>query len=41
MLFRTLIPAAAAALLAACSGPATPAGDSVIEVKDAFVVKPA
>lgn len=40
MLFRTLIPAAAL-LLAACSGPAEPAGESVIEVKDAFVVKPA
>ena len=41
MLFRVLIPAAAL-MLAACSGPAdAPAGDSVIEVKDAFVVKPA
>ena len=40
MLLRTLIPAAAL-VLAACSGPAKPAGDSVIEVKDAFVVKPA
>lgn len=41
MLFRTLIPAAAL-LLAACSGPAeAPAGESVIEVKDAFIVKPA
>lgn len=41
MLFRTLLPAAAL-LLAACSGPvAAPSGESVIEVKDAFVVKPA
>ena len=41
MLFRALIPAAAV-LLAACSGPAeAPAGESVIEVKDAFVIKPA
>ena len=39
MLFRTLIPAVAL-MLAACSGPAKPAGESVIEVKDAFVVKP-
>ncbi|KCZ48981.1 hypothetical protein HY17_14980 [Hyphomonas sp. CY54-11-8] len=40
MLLRTLIPAAL--LLAACSGPAdAPAGESVIEVKDAFIVKPA
>ncbi|MBD3770301.1 MAG: copper chaperone PCu(A)C [Rhodobacterales bacterium] len=46
MLFRTLIPAAAL-MLAACSGQAAdkPAdaasGQSVIEVKEAFVVKPA
>lgn len=40
MLFRTLIPVAAM-FLAACSGPAKPAGESVIEIKDAFVVKPA
>jgi hypothetical protein len=41
MLFRTLLPAAAL-LLAACSGPAdAPAAESVIEVKDAFIVKPA
>jgi copper(I)-binding protein len=41
MLLRTLIPAAAF-MLAACSGPAdAPAGESVIEVKDAFIVKPA
>lgn len=42
MLFRALIPVAAALMLAACSGPADkPATGSVIEVKDAFVVKPA
>ena len=41
MLFRVLIPAAAL-MLAACSGPAdSPAGESVIEVKDAFIIKPA
>lgn len=40
MLFRALIPAAAL-MLAACSGPAgAPAGESVIEVKEAFIVKP-
>ena len=39
MLLRTLIPAAL--LLAACSGPAPSEGAPVIEVRDAFVVKPA
>ncbi|MEZ5967502.1 MAG: copper chaperone PCu(A)C [Hyphomonas sp.] len=43
MLTRILVPVAAL-LLAACSGPAAapsePAGKSVIEVTDAFVVKP-
>ena len=39
MLFRSLIPAAAL-LLAACSGPSAPAGKPVIEVKEAFIVKP-
>ena len=40
MLFRTLVPAFAL-VLAACSGPAEPAGESVIEVREAFIVKPA
>lgn len=39
MLLRTLLPAAAL-LLAACSGPAEPAGEPVIEVTDAYVVQP-
>lgn len=40
MLLRAIVPAVF--LLAACSGPAVePAGETVIEVTDAFVVKPA